>query len=52
MPEYAVELGTVMLRSNEPITEEQRETALRELWQRDRTVYVTAEGLEVAIRPR
>lgn len=52
MPEYAVELGTIMLRSNEPITEEQRIAALQELQQRNRIIYLTPEGLTVVIRPR
>lgn len=52
MPDYAVEIGQIILRSSKPITEEQRKLALQELRERNRVVYVTIEGLEVIIRPR
>lgn len=46
MPRYAVEIGKVILRSDKPITMEERRAAIRQLLDNPELAY-TEEGLEV-----
>lgn len=51
MSGYVVEIGKVLLRSDKPITAEERKRALQVLRRRGDDAFLTVDGLEAVIMP-